>query len=125
MNPVEKQFEVLKAYEPTATLEFFPEGFYIISIPNIKLPAGWSKENTQIKFIAPVGYPLARPDCFWADTDLRLANGNMPQNAQPNATPPVLSGYLWFSWHLSTWNPNNDNLLTYINVIKRRLSVPQ
>ena len=125
MNPVEKQFEVLKAYEPTATLEPLPDGLYIISIPNILLPNGWSKQSTQIKFIAPIGYPLARPDCFWADPDLRLANGNIPQNAQPNPTPPALNGYLWFSWHLSTWNPNNDNLLTYVNVIKRRLNDPR
>jgi hypothetical protein len=78
-----------------------------------------------IKFIAPVGYPLSRPDCFWADVDLRLTSGSMPQNSANNPIPHRVENHLWFSWHLASWNPNSDNLLTYLNVIKRRLAVPQ
>ena len=121
MNPVEQQFKVLKEYWPEATLQALADGTYLISVRNIKLPEGWSKQLTAIHFIVPVGYPLARPDCFWTDPDLLLANGSMPQNTGVNPIPNVEGNHLWFSWHLTNWNANNDNLMTYLNVIKRRL----
>ncbi|WHZ07076.1 MAG: hypothetical protein OJF59_000829 [Cytophagales bacterium] len=125
MNPLEQQFELLKIYWIDAVLIRLPDGSHLVSVPNVQLPNGWTKGVTEIKFIAPVGYPLSRPDCFWADHDLRLANGGMPQNTGPNAIPHSPGNYLWFSWHLATWNPNSDNLLTYLNVIKRRLHDPR
>jgi hypothetical protein len=125
MSPVDQQFEILKNYHPEASIIQLPNGSHVVSVPNISLPPGWTKCATAIKFIAPVGYPMARPDCFWADADLRLINGNLPQNANPNQMPPSQELLLWFSWHLTTWNPNSDNLLTYVNVIKRRLCDPK
>jgi hypothetical protein len=125
MNPLEFQFEILKGYEPNASLQKLPDGSHIISVLDVCLPTGWSKKSTEIKFLTPVGYPIARPDCFWTDNDLRLSNGNLPQNTAFNPIPNVLGNQLWFSWHLASWNPNNDNLLTYLNVIKRRLQDPR
>lgn len=125
MTPLEQQFEVLKGYNGEASLLILPDGSHLVSIPQIPLPNGWTKEYTEVKFIAPIGYPLSRPDCFWADFDLRLGNGGMPQNANINAIPHYNGSYMWFSWHLSSWNPNNDNLITYLNVIKRRLHDPR
>jgi hypothetical protein len=125
MNPLEQQLQILKNYESEASLQTLPGGLNLVSVPNIKLPNGWSKGSTEIKFIAPVGYPLSRPDCFWTDSDLKLANGNMPQNTGTNPIPHISTIHLWFSWHLSSWNPNIDNLLTYLNVIRRRLNDPR
>src|SRR6267142_1022737 len=125
MNPIEFQFEILKGYEPGALLQRLVYGSHLVSVPNVGIPLGWSKGSTEVKFIAPIGYPMARPDCFWTDYDLRLNNGNMPQNTALNQIPNVSSNHLWFSWHLSTWNPNVDNLLTYLNVIRRRLHDPR
>jgi hypothetical protein len=125
MGPVEVQFQVLKSYYSDAALHPVGDGSFIVSIPRITLPSGWSKSQTEIRFVAPVGYPFSRPDCFWTDSDLRLANGNPPQNSGPNPTPEALRGYLWFSWHLSAWDPNSDNLLTYLNVIKKRFTQVQ
>lgn len=125
MTPLEQQFEILKTSVPDAVLQPLQDGSNLISVPNIQLPNGWTKGFTEIKFIAPIGYPLSRPDCFWTDPDLRLINGNMPQNTAPNPIPNIASNHLWFSWHLSSWNPNSDNLLTYLNVIKRRLHDPR
>ena len=125
MNPIEIQFEILKAYEPGALLQRLGDGSHLVSVPNVTLPTGWSKQSTEIKFLAPIGYPMARPDCFWADSDLKLFGGNMPQNTGVNQIPNISSNHLWFSWHLSSWNPNSDNLLTYLNVIKRRLHDPR
>ena len=125
MSPIEQQFEILKNYHPEASITQFPNGSYLVMVPNISLPTGWTKSSTAVKFIAPVGYPMARPDCFWADSDLRVINGNLPQNTNLSQIPLNQEVLLWFSWHLNTWNPNNDNLLTYVNVIKRRLHDPK
>jgi len=125
MTPLQQQFEILRASLPDASLQPLPDGSHLVSIPNIQLPNGWTKSSTEIKFIAPVGYPLACPDCFWSDFDLRLPNGSPPQNTGATPIPYITSNHLWFSWHLSSWNPNCDNLLTYLNVIKRRLHDPR
>jgi len=125
MTPVEEQFEILRSYETGATLQKLPDGSHLIVVSAVNLPSGWSKPVVEIKFLTPVGFPFAKPDCFWADHDLRLANGNPPQNTGSNPIPHVGSGHLWFSWHVATWNPNCDNLLTYWYVIKRRLADPR
>jgi hypothetical protein len=64
-------------------------------------------------------------DCFWTDADLRLASGANPMNTGGNPIPHIGVPHLWFSWHVGTWNPNNDSLLTYFYVIRRRLSDPR
>ena len=125
MTPTEQQFEVLRGTFPQATMQRLSDGSYLIIVPGYELPDGWSKEKVDLKFIAPVGYPLARPDCFWTDADLRLKTGGVPMNTGPNPMPYAASAHLWFSWHVATWNPNNDNLLTYFYVIKRRLHDPR
>jgi hypothetical protein len=125
MTPVEEQFEILRGYENGAVLQKLPDGSHLITIGGVKLPSGWSKAFVGVKFLAPVGYPFSKPDCFWTDPDLRLANGNPPMNTGSNPIPHVNSGGLWFSWHVASWNPNFDNLLTYWYVIKRRLCDPR
>jgi hypothetical protein len=124
MTPLQVQFNILQAEYPMAELKPLPDGSHLIVIPDIKLPPAWSKKSVKVKFIAPVGYPFGRPDCFWTDHDLLLSNGNPPQSTGPNEIPNANDGtpHLWFSWHLSAWNPNSDNLLTYLNVIKSRFN---
>jgi Prokaryotic E2 family E len=121
MTPLEEQFAILRSEWPEALLERIADGSHLITIPNLPLPAGWSKTVIDLKFVAPVGYPFSRPDCFWTDPDLRLANGATPQNTGANPIPHVGTPQLWFSWHVATWNPNSDNLLTYLRVVERRL----
>ena len=125
MTPIEEQFEILRGYENGAVLQKLPDGSHLITVAGVKLPSGWSKLATSVKLLAPVGYPFSKPDCFWADHDLRLANGNPPMNTGSNPIPHDGSANLWFSWHVASWNPNFDNLLTYWYVIKRRLSDPR
>ena len=125
MTPIRQQFEILKNFFPTAELKDLADGSHLISVAEVELPDGWSKASVQVKFIAPVGYPLARPDCFWTDFDLRLINNCVPKNTGANAIPHVGGQHLWFSWHVGSWNPNSDSLLTYMYVIKRRLHDPK
>lgn len=120
MTPFDRQFDELRAAYPDATYAPSPVGM-TITVPGVTLePAdAWNKPATTVRFVAPLGYPQAQPDCFWVDEDLRLRSGALPANTSPNnQLGPTL---LWFSWHVSRWSPNNDTLLKYLRVIQTRL----
>jgi hypothetical protein len=121
MPIADQQFALLQQYFAEAVMRPLPSSGQLITVPKVQLPSGWSQPATTVYFIAPVGYPLAKPDCFWADPNLRLSNGSMPQAANITPIPEVGQGQLWFSWHANQWNPNRDNLLTYMRVIEARL----
>ena len=122
MTLLEEQIEVLRSQYPDVAVRSLPSGAALVLLPNVLLPEGWSKNSTAIRFLVPVGYPHAKPDCFWADADLRLASGDTPANTGGTAIPEINeAGHLWFSWHTARWNPNRDSLLTYVNVVKNRL----
>lgn len=95
-----------------------PDGTAIVTA-EVTLPSGWNRTHARIRFVRPVAYPSAQPDCFFADLDLRLADGNMPMNSGIQQ----LDGedLVWFSWHLSSWSPTSDNTATYLRFIDRRL----
>ena len=112
------------APEPTARQ--LPNGGYLITVPAVDIGEGWSHRTVTVLFVAPPGYPAARPDCFWVEpSELRLAGGGTPQNSNDSNPIPGddISGRrtTWFSWHLQTWNPNTDSLLTYFHVVMNRL----
>jgi hypothetical protein len=95
----------------------------LITVPTLALPPGWNKGTTSVHFLAPNGYPFSKPDCFWADSDLRLASGALPQSTNLSTPVPGLGTQaLWFSWHTDNWNASRDDLLTWIASIKDRLS---
>jgi hypothetical protein len=126
MTPLEQQFEALKVEYLSATMDPLPSGAALISIPDFPLPAGWSQPKTTVRFVAPVGYPLAKPDSFWGSPELRLQNGAMPRATNQSAIPELAGPpHVMFSWHLGKWNPNRDGLLTYLRVIEQRLREPQ
>jgi E2/UBC family protein E len=123
MTPLQQQFETLKAQFPEATLQQNPDGSATVIVPAVQLPEGWEPRATKVLFQAPVGYPQSRPDCFWTDMQLRIdRDPRVPQNTGANPMPFGPSGLLWFSWHVQNWSPNNDTLLTYFNVVKKRFT---
>lgn len=122
---LESQFEELRAIFPDATLTRNPDGSALITLPDVQVIAGWSKKAVTYRFVAPAGYPHAKPDCFWIDPDIRLASGAMPQASGLSAPPSTGQQLLWFSWHASTWDPNRDSLLTYARVCEQRMTKPQ
>jgi hypothetical protein len=124
-GPVEEQAARLQGAYPESTAAPFPDGTTLVTVTNVMLPPGWNQPMTTVRFLVPVGYPMARPDCFWADAALRLASGAMPQSAGVNTVSGTSEQGLWFSWHLGAWNPITDSLLTYVRVIQRRLSEPR
>ncbi len=120
MTPTEEQFQELAKQFPGATSAKAADGSCLIKIPNVELPDGWIPKMTTVWFVAPVGYPASKPDCFWTDLNLRLTGGRNPQNT---GQTPLLNGpnpLLWFSWHAQKWSPNFDSLLTYFRVIRNR-----
>jgi hypothetical protein len=126
MGPIDIHLERLRTRVGEVQSQEVPSTGWVIRVPSVALPVGWNKQVIRVSFVAPQGYPFAKPDCFWTDNDLRLANGNMPQNAQlNNPIPGVPDSLLWFSWHVDPWNPNRDDLLTWFALIKQRLSKPQ
>jgi Prokaryotic E2 family E len=94
------------------------DGTHIVSVP-LPLRAGWNAATTVVRFVVPVPYPAAQPDCFYTDPGLRLADGRMPTNSGLQ----VLAGQqlMWFSWHVASWNPVRDTLLGYTRFIAERL----
>lgn len=128
MNPIVlQQFEALKSafIELSFSLSSMPNGAYLVTTIGMKLPQGWNRDTITILFVIPPGYPAAQPDCFWVEPGgFRLQNGDTPQasnDANPIPGETVLRNTTWFSWHLQSWNPNKDSLLTYFQVIKQRL----
>ena len=111
--------------EPTFTS--LNNGGVLIEVPNVDIKGqGWNRESAKVLFVAPPGYPAAQPDCFWVEpANFRMADNGTPQasndaNPIPNDGQPGRST-TWFSWHLQSWNPSKDALVTYFNVIMRRL----
>lgn len=120
-GPLEAPLKRLCEAYPGAVAQALPDGTTLITVPELPLPAGWSLDKTDVSFIVPVGYPAARLDCFYGDAALRLQGGGLPMNASPNVIPHVNEHRLWFSWHVSTWNPARDDFRTYVGVIRERL----
>lgn len=117
---VEDQLRALSILFPGSVGTRMPDNTVLVTVPRVRLPGGWSQQETSVSFLIPVGYPMARPDCFWADPNLRLAGGAMPQNVGVSPVPGTAEPRLWFSWHLQAWNPVTDTLLTYVRVIQQR-----
>lgn len=122
MTPLETQIQQLRERFGEVEVTQLPGGASLISVLRVALPEGWTKAASVIRFLAPAGYPFAAVDCFWADADLRLAGGQMPQNTAENNIPETTHMGLWFSWHLlNGWNPNRDTLSSWMNTILDRL----
>ena len=129
---IDQHFEDLKneckrKHESEASRVQLPNGGQLITVPNVDIGPGWNRRKVNVLFVAPPGYPASRPDCFWVEpTGLRLENGGTPQNTNDSNPVPgdIQNGRstTWFSWHLQNWSPNHDSLITFFEVIKKRLS---
>lgn len=117
---IEFQIEEFKQFLPEATITKLPSGAYLVIAPAVSLPSGWSKTETSIRFFLPVGYPAAKPDCFWADEDLTLVGGGQPTNSQIQHVAEIGGTFRWFSWHAANWNASRDSIRTYYHTVYQR-----
>lgn len=95
-------------------------GIAKLLIPNFTLPDGYSQPHSDLLVLVPISYPNGKPDMFWVDETVLLANGQVPHKAN------VIEMHLdrrWrrFSWHLGKWNPGCDNLDTYLAFVEHGL----
>lgn len=126
---IEEELDLLPASGDgrRASAERMPNGGFLITVFGVKLPPGWNRTETDVLFVAPPGFPAAQPDCFWVSPSaFRLANGSTPQasndaNPIPGDPAPGTRSTTWFSWHLQSWNPNEDGLVRFFRVILNRL----
>lgn len=98
-----------------------------VLIRHFSLPAGWSKEHTDLLILIRPGYPTTPPDNFLVDNDLRLANGELPGNASPDQSH-LGRQWLQFSFHVEAteWKPSSSlldghNLLSFLLGVETRL----
>ena len=123
---IESHFSDVRQKYPGAELAALPSGAHLVTLPGFPVAPGWTAAQTTVRFIVPPGYPFANPDCFFADAGLRLSNGGMPQASALNVIPETQTEALWFSWHLtSPWNPNVDNLMSWIATCAQRFKAAQ
>ena len=93
------------------------DGFINLIIHDFELPHGLNKTKCERLLIrVPVAYPNGRPDMFWTEEDVTLANGTIVKKSDVFET---ILGQKWrrFSWHPQNWNPGTDNLGTFIEFI--------
>ena len=119
---VNQHFERLLKRHVDAEIAANADGSFTVTVPDVPTGKGWNLTKVAVAFVVPAGYPLAAPDCFWAEPGLALEHGGPPQNTGQNPGPNSPNGWLWFSWHPSTWNANSSNMETYLNVIRRRFA---
>jgi hypothetical protein len=128
---INQQFAELQCYlrdekKLEAELKSLSNGGHLVTIRNVPIKNGWNRQMVDVLFMAPPGYPAAKPDCFWVTPTLRLGNGALPQSANDGTIipgDPVPGRPLtWFSWHLQTWDPSRDKLVTFYNAIMKRLN---
>lgn len=122
---VERHFDALREQHPGAALTANPDGTWTVRVPQVPLADGWNRDMVEVAFIVPTGYPLASPDCFWAEPGLALASGGPPKNTGMSPAPGSPPNWLWFSWHPGMWDPNGSDLGTYLRLIRRRLAQPE
>ena len=89
-------------------------------INSFPLPDGYSIKTSDILLIFTYSYPVGKPDMFWLEQDVLLANGQVPNAAE------VIEKHLgrsWrrVSWHSGKWNPGRDDLNTFISFIETGL----
>lgn len=99
-------------------------GHGVLVIADYPLRSGWSKPSTTLLLKLTPSFPAGKPDMFWTDEDLVLANGAVPKQA---GHIEVIRGKPWrrFSWHPASWKPGVDDIRTFFEFVARRLADPQ
>lgn len=79
----------------------------------------WDCDKVDLLVITHSTYPNAKMDMFWVDPPITLKSGALA-NAVSLETKCGKNRQR-FSWHINSWNPAHDNIITYLNVVNDRL----
>lgn len=142
---IERDMVALRSKWEQAHYQVHKSGAHLIVVPGFLLPKGYNCTIATVLFVAPAGFPAARPDHFFTHTapvELALdppgeefawdSDGNYtrrywhPKYTNAHNQPHPFDnwggeGFLWWSWHLQMWNPNTDTLMTYMNAVRSRI----
>jgi hypothetical protein len=103
------------------TVEVIEQGSEIgIVFHNYPIPDSiWNRETVDLLVITHPSYPNAKMDMFWVDPAIARKDGG----AINGGTNAGKLGKTWqqFSWHVQSWNPAHDSLITYLDVVNERL----
>ena len=58
------QLEQLRERFGEAHSSAMASGTTLVTVPGVRLPEGWSRSSTTIRFLVPPGYPFAQLDCL-------------------------------------------------------------
>lgn len=92
-----------------------------IVLHNYPIPDSiWSCTMVDLLVITHPSYPNPKMDMFWVDPTITLKDGREPRAAAKKVSK---FGRTWqrFSWHVNSWNPVHDSLITYLDVVNDRL----
>lgn len=91
-----------------------------IIFKDYKTPSNiWTLDKVDLLVVTHPTYPNAKMDMFWVDPPIALKSGAQAQAVSPETK--CGRNWLRFSWHVQSWNPAHDNLITYLNVVDDRL----
>ena len=92
-----------------------------IVFKDYKIPAQiWDQNKTDLLVITHPTYPNAKMDMFWVHPPISLKSDKTVQAADTTEDKLGIN-WLRFSWHVQSWNPGKDNLITYLDVVNDRL----
>lgn len=92
-----------------------------IVFKDYKIPAQiWDQNKTDLLVITHPTYPNAKMDMFWVNPPISLKSDKTVQAADTTEDKLGIN-WLRFSWHVQSWNPGKDNLITYLDVVNDRL----
>lgn len=98
-----------------------PNKSYFV-LPSFRLPSAvYRQEKIKLRVDIPPTYPSAPPDNFFTQWDLGLASAGTINNY---SGPVHREGETWgtFSFHADQWDPNVDNLLSFLAAVYQRLA---
>jgi hypothetical protein len=117
MDLLTRQLAELQHRHPDARFETAPEGRVLV-VPDVAIGSAWKPPMVTIRIVVPAGYPHVTLDCFYTESDLRLASSAEPMNSSVQA---VFGGeFRWFSWHVNGWDPNSGTLDRYVRSCEGR-----
>lgn len=125
MIPEQLRLEVegLKGGENNIEIVLQESRVYIV-FKNFKLPLGlYNANTTELLVWTTTAYPSANFDMFWTSPELKLVSGGEPQSAS-HFEMHLNKNWRRFSIHpynVNAWNPNEDNLISYLTHVNHRL----
>lgn len=120
---IAEEIERVKADYANLQVQQRPDGSIYIFVPSISLPQGWNMQTTKLLVILPVQYPQAPLQGFYADANLKLADGRAPSGG--GAATIDNEQWLRFCWNPQTWDMSRENLWKYIKFVESRFRLLQ